>query len=67
MHQLVAAHTDHFKDIISALKLHVNYEKGETEILKLLSEKRGLSKDNFYAVWCMDYQQPLESHFEQEK
>jgi hypothetical protein len=67
VHQLVAAHTDYFRNIIGALKLHVNYEKGETEILKLLSEKRGLSKDNFYAVWCMDYQQPLESYFEQEK
>ena len=40
--------------------------KGEKKVSDVLYKKRSLSRGNFYAVWCVDYEQSLDDYFKAE-
>jgi hypothetical protein len=55
-------------DILNLVKKEIIYYKGESKILKFIEEKkREINHTNFYAIWCIDYQQQLHDYFQNEK
>lgn len=75
---LVIDHNSYVKDFLErekrlllnidkAIKNIVHYEKEEEQILEFLEQTKSSTKDRFYAMWCPDYEKPLEEYFKKEK